>query len=219
MTYLVFACGLSAGIILDLFLLRTLLAPPFRIWPTPEPGSWQSLTFWGLFRGGMVATFLVAALDWNGAGLLDGSRFIVAALDWNATPLLDWTRYIVALPLGLGGLFVTVCGYFNLGLGNTYCGADGLVTGGLYRFSRNPQYTASIVGLIGLSLGANSMLTVLMSAVMIGVYVLMALVEEEWLKQLYGAPYRDYCRETSRFLDVQGLLALLDRKKPSRQAG
>ena len=201
MTYLVFACGLSAGIILDLFLLRTLLAPPFRIWPTSEPGSWQSLTFWGLFRGGMVATF------------------IVAALDWNATPLLDWTRYIVALSLGLGGLFVTVCGYFNLGLGNTYCGADGLVTGGLYRFSRNPQYTASIIGLIGLSLGANSMLTVLMSAVMIGVYVLMALVEEEWLKQLYGAPYRDYCRETSRFLDVQGLLALLDRKKPSRQAG
>jgi protein-S-isoprenylcysteine O-methyltransferase Ste14 len=112
-----------------------------------------------------------------------------------------------------------VCGYFNLGLGNTYCGADGLVTGGLYRFSRNPQYTASIIGLIGLSLGANSMLTVLMSAVMIGVYVLMALVEEEWLKQLYGAPYRDYCSETSRFLDVQGLLALLDRKKPSRQAG
>ena len=199
MTYLVFACGLSAGIILDLFLLRTVLAPPFRIWPTPEPGSWQSLTFWGLFRGGMVATF------------------IVAALDWNATPLLDWTRFIVALPLGLGGLFVTVCGYFNLGLGNTYCGADGLVTGGLYRFSRNPQYTASIVGLIGLSLGANSILTIIMSAVMIGVYVLMALVEEEWLKQLYGAPYRDYCRETSRFLDIQGLIALLDRKKPSRQ--
>src|SRR6476469_1314942 len=151
MTYLVFACGLSAGIILDLFLLRTLLAPPFRIWPTPKPGSWQSLPFWGLFRGGMVATFLV--------------------------------------------------------------------TGGLYRFSRNPQYTASIIGLIGLSIGANSILTIIMSVVMSGAYVMMALVEEDWLKQLYGAPYRDYCRETSRFLDIQGLLALLDRKKPSRQAG
>ena len=160
MTYLVFACGLSAGLILDLFLLRILLAPPFRIWPTPEPGSWQSLTFWGLFRGGMVATF------------------IVAALDWNATPLLDWTRFIVALPLGLTGLFITVCGYFNLGLGNTYCGADGLVTGGLYRFSRNPQYTASIIGLIGLSIGANSILTIIMSVVMSGAYVMMALVEE-----------------------------------------
>jgi hypothetical protein len=58
-----------------------------------------------------------------------------------------------------------------------------------------------------------------MSVVMSGAYAMMALVEEDWLKQLYGAPYRDYCRETSRFLDVQGLLALLDRKKPSRQAG
>ena len=201
MTLLIFACGLTAGVILDLLLLRTLLAPPFRIWPTPEPGSWQSLTFWGLFRGSWLATF------------------VIAALDWNAVPLLDWTRYIVALPLGLAGLFITVRGYFNLGLGNTYCCADGLVTGGLYRFSRNPQYTASIVGLIGLSLGANSVLTIAMSTVLFSAYLLMALVEEDWLKQLYGAPYRDYCRETARFLDVQGLIALLDRKKPLRQTG
>lgn len=201
MTLLIFACGLTAGVILDLLLLRTLLAPPFRIWPTPEPGSWQSLTFWGLFRGSWLATF------------------VIAALDWNAVPLLDWTRYIVALPLGLAGLFITVRGYFNLGLGNTYCGADGLVSGGLYRFSRNPQYTASIVGLIGLSLGANSVLTIAMSTVLFSAYLLMALVEEDWLKQLYGAPYRDYCRETARFLDVQGLIARLDRKKPLRQTG
>jgi protein-S-isoprenylcysteine O-methyltransferase Ste14 len=201
MTLLVFAFGLTTGVILDLLLLRTILAPPFRIWPTPEPGSWQSLTFWGLFRGAWLATF------------------VVAALDWNATPAFDWTRHIVALPLGLAGLFITVGGYFNLGLGNTYCGADGLVTGGFYRFSRNPQYTASIVGLIGLSLGANSILTIAMSVVMVGGYVMMALVEEDWLKQLYGAPYRDYCRETARFLDVQGLIALVERKKPSRQVG
>ena len=62
----------------------------------------------------------------------------------------------MALPLGLTGLFITVCGYFNLGLGNTYCGADGLVTGGLYRFSRKSANTASIVGLIGLSLVPSS---------------------------------------------------------------
>lgn len=201
-TSVVFAVGLIVGVTLDLLLLRTLLAPPFRIWPTPEPGSWKSLTFWGLFRGGMVLTF------------------VVAVLDWNATPLLDWTRFIVGLPLGLGGLFITVCGYFNLGLGNTYCGSDGLVSHGLYRFSRNPQYTASIVGLIGLSIGANSIFTIALSCVMIGAYVLMSLVEEDWLKQEYGATYREYCERTARFLDVQGLiLALTDRKKPSRQTG
>ena len=200
MILLIFACGLSAGVMLDLLLLRTLLAPPFRIWPTPEPGSWQSVTFWGLFRGSWLAIF------------------VVAVLNRNATPLLDWTRYIVALPLGFAGLFITVGGYLNLGLGNTYCGADGLVTSGLYRFSRNPQYTASIIGLISLSLGANSILTIVISAAMIGAYVMMALVEEDWLNHLYGAPYRDYCRETARFLDVQGLIALIERKKPSRQA-
>jgi protein-S-isoprenylcysteine O-methyltransferase Ste14 len=195
-TSLVFAAGLAAGVTLDLLLLRTLLAPPFRIWPTPEPGSWQRLTFWGLFRGGMVLTF------------------VVAVLDWNSTPLLDWTRFITGLPLGLIGLFITVCGYFNLGLGNTYCGADGLVTGVLYRFSRNPQYTASIMGLLGLSIGANSIFTIVLSTVMVGAYVMMALVEEDWLKQLYGAPYRDYCAQTARFLDIQGLLALAERRKP-----
>src|SRR6476620_3107495 len=199
MTLLIFACGLTAGVILDLLLLRSLLAPPLRIWPTPEPGSWQSLTFWGLFRGSWLATF------------------VIAAFDWNAVPLLDWTRYIVALPLGLAGLFITVRGYFNLGLSNTYCGADGLVTGGLYRFSRNPQYTASIVGLIGLSLGANSVLTIAMSTVLFRAYLLMRWVVEVLLKQLYVAPYRYYCRRTARFLDVQVLIALLVGKKTSRQ--
>jgi len=94
------------------------------------------------------------------------------------------------------------------------------VSHGLYRFSRNPQYTASIMGLIGLSIGANSILTIVLSCVMIGTYVLMSLVEEDWLKQHYGTSYREYCERTARFLDIQGLiLALGDRKKPSRQTG
>lgn len=198
-TQFVFAAGLIAGITLDLLLLRTLTAPPFRMWPTPVFGGWQSLTFWSLFRGAWLATF------------------VTAALDWNSTPLLDWTRFIPGLPLGLIGLGITICGYFNLGLGNTYCRSDGLVTGGLYRFSRNPQYTASIVGLIGLSIGANSVFTIILAGVMIAANVLMAMIEESWLTKLYGAPYRDYCMQTARFLDVQGLLAFVERRKPSRQ--
>jgi protein-S-isoprenylcysteine O-methyltransferase Ste14 len=192
--HLVFATGLIAGVTLDLLLLRTLIAPGFRIWPTPEPGSWRSLAFWTLFRGGMVVTFLVAALDWNGAALLDGSRFIAGA------------------PLFLIGFGITVCGYFNLGLGNTYCGAEGLVSHGLYRFSRNPQYTSSIAGLAGLAICANCWLAAALAALMTGAYVLMALVEEAWLEERYGASYRDYCERTARFLDLPALAAAIEKK-------
>lgn len=202
-TGLVFAAGLIVGLALDFLLLRTLLAPPFRIWPTPEPGSWQSLTFWGLFRGGMVLTFVVAILDWNSAGLI------------------DWSRFLVGAPLFLVGFGITVLGYFNLGLGNTYCGADGLVSHGLYRFSRNPQYASSIMGLVGLAICANSWFAIVLAAVMSGAYVLMSLVEEAWLEQQYGSTYRDYCARTARFLDVQGLILAAAEKKEqlSRRMG
>ena len=201
-TSVVFAAGLVVGMTLDILLLRTLLAPPFRVWPTPAPGSWQSLTFWGLFRGGMVLTFVVAILDWNSAGLVDLSRLIIG------------------LPLFLVGFGITVFGYFNLGLGNTYCGADGLVSHGLYRFSRNPQYASSIMGLIGLVICADSWLALPLAVLMSGAYVLMALVEEAWLEHRYGASYKEYCERTARFFDAQGLiLALIEKKQPSRRVG
>jgi len=199
-TSVVFAVGLIVGVTLDILLLRTLLAPPFRIWPTPEPGSWQSLTFWGLFRGGMVIAFVVAILDWDSANLI------------------DWSRLIIGLPLFLVGFGITVFGYFNLGLGNTYCGENGLVSHGLYRFSRNPQYASSIMGLIGLVITADSWLTLPLAAIMSGAYVLMALVEEAWLEQRYGASYKEYCKRTARFFDVQELiLAVIEKKQPTRR--
>lgn len=199
-TSVVFAVGFIVGVALDLLLLRTLIAPPFRIWPTPEPGSWQSLTFWSLFRGGIVLTFVVAILDWNSAGLI------------------DWSRFIIGAPLFLVGFGITVFGYFNLGLGNTYCGADGLVSHGLYRFSRNPQYASSIMGLVGLVICANSWLALPLAVLMSGAYVLMALVEEAWLDRHYGASYGEYRERTARFLDAQGLLlAIIDKKQTSRR--
>jgi protein-S-isoprenylcysteine O-methyltransferase Ste14 len=201
-THAVFAAGLVVGITLNFLLLRALFAPPFRIWPTPEPGSWQSLTFWGLFRAGMVLTFVVAILDWNSAGLVDLSRLIIG------------------LPLFLVGFGITVLGYFNLGLGNTYCGADGLVSHGLYRFSRNPQSASSILGLIGTVIIADSWLTVPLAFSASCVYVLMALTEEAWLADHYGASYAEYRERTARFFDVQGfVLTLIDKRQPSRRTG
>jgi steroid 5-alpha reductase family enzyme len=190
MTEIVFAIGLTMGLVLNALLAATLFFPPFRIWPTPTPGTWQSITFWTLFRGGMLFAF------------------ILGLLDWNAVPLLDATRFVFGVPLFVIGFGITVLGYFNLGLGNTYCGSDGLVTGGLYHISRNPQYTFSIMGLIGLSIFANSYMTIAQSVVMACVYVQMALTEEAWLEREYGETYKAYCRATARFLDIPAVFGL-----------
>jgi hypothetical protein len=48
------------------------------------------------------------------------------------------------------------------------------VSRGLYRFSRNPKYASSILGLVGLVICANSWLTVPLAILMSGAYVLMA---------------------------------------------
>jgi protein-S-isoprenylcysteine O-methyltransferase Ste14 len=93
------------------------------------------------------------------------------------------------------------------------------VSHGLYRVSRNPQYASSILGLIGLATCANAWLALPLAALMSAVYVLMALTEEAWLEQRYGAPYRDYCARTARFVDLAELVGLFERKRPSRQTG
>ena len=85
--------------------------------------------------------------------------------------------------------------------------------------SRNPQYASSILGLIGLAICANAWLALPLAALMSGVYVLMALTEEAWLEQCYGAPYRDYCARTARFVDWPELVALFERKRPYLQTG
>lgn len=199
-THAVFVVGLIVGITLNFLMLRTLFFPPFRVWPTPGPGTWQSVTFWTLFRAGMVLTFVIAILDWNSAGLVDLSRLIIG------------------LPLFLVGFGITVFGYFNLGLGNTYCAADGLVSHGLYRFSRNPQYASSIMGLVGTVVMADSWLTVPLAFSAASVYVLMALTEEKWLEDRYGATYDAYKERTARFFDVQGFIQyVMDKTQPSRR--
>jgi protein-S-isoprenylcysteine O-methyltransferase Ste14 len=53
---------------------------------------------------------------------------------------------LIGAVVALSALAVTIYAYFALCIENTYGADDGLVTTGLYRDSRNPQYVASIAG-------------------------------------------------------------------------
>jgi len=176
-----FWVGAVIGTLSTGLLVLSLLVPAWRIWPTPGDKSWQGYVWWPLFRGLNVLCFAVAVVD--------------------RTPYLG-------LPLGLRALFallfaasvgVFVYAFRVLGRDNSYCATDGLVTSGIYQWSRNPQNAMLVVVYGCLALAADSASAYVLCALMMTVYVLMVHCEEPWLEKHYGEPYRRYCAEVPRF--------------------
>lgn len=183
----IFMVAFGALAALNILLLLTAFTDVLKLWPTPARQSWQSYTFWPLFRAGLGLTILLGVI-----------RFGQAPSD-------DW-QAALGVPLTLVGFGFTIYGYFDLGIKNTYGSDDGLVTSGLYRYSRNPQYVASMLALLGLAVAAESTDVALLCVLAIGVYVLLPLAEEPWLERAYGASYARYKQRTPRFLSLSKLL-------------
>ncbi len=79
---------------------------------------------------------------------------------------------------------------------------DELVTDGVYRFSRNPQYVATTLMPFGYALtGWSVMAWVGVVLVWLTIH-LTALVEEEHLERTFGDEYRRYKERTPRYLFV-----------------
>lgn len=174
--------ALVAAALLGLLVL-TLLFPTSRIWPTPEAGSWQSYVFWPLFRSLNVLCFAVA--------IADRTHFL---------GLPTWLR-LVAFALLTASLALFVYSFRVLGKDNSYGAQDGLVTSGIYRWTRNPQ-NAMLVAVYGcLAVAADSAPTYALCAAMMAVYTLMVLAEEPWLEAAYGDAYARYCSRVPRFFN------------------
>ena len=88
-----------------------------------------------------------------------------------------------------------------LGRDNSYGAQDGLVTGGIYRWTRNPQNAMLVVVYACLAFAVDGAATYLLCAAMMAVYILMVLVEEPWLEAIYGERYRRYCARVPRFFN------------------
>ncbi len=179
--------GAITGVTLLSLLLLTIRGGRLRIWPTPGPGSWQAYTFWPLFRGLNVLCFATAL-----ANLL-GDRTVCLGL-----PV--WLR-IIAFGLLVASVALFVYAFRMLGRDNSYGAQDGLVTGGIYQWSRNPQNAMLVVVYGCLAVAADHGPSYLLCAMMMAVYALMVLAEEPWLAAAYGAAYQKYCRDVPRFFN------------------
>ena len=183
MASLLFAIGAVVAAVLLGLLMLTLLVRDLRIWPTPGAGSWQSYVFWPLFRSLNVLCFAVA--------LTERTEYL---------GLPAWLRLLASILLAAAiGLFIYA--FRVLGRDNSYGAQEGLVTRGVYRWSRNPQNAMLVVVYGCLALAADSGPTYVLCAAMMAVYVLMVLAEEPWLEVAYGEPYRRYCRRVPRFFN------------------
>jgi protein-S-isoprenylcysteine O-methyltransferase Ste14 len=181
-TGVLFDAAAAALMVLNILLLATVFASSFKLWPTPSSRSWQHYTFWPLFRGGLGLTLLYAIIT---------ARWPVAG------EALRFAAGMIFVVIGFG---FTIYGYFDLGIENTYGADEGLVTNGLYRYSRNPQYVASILGFFGTGLAHGGLHAVILCTLAILVYGIMPFTEEPWLRRAYGAEYDAYAQRVPRFL-------------------
>ena len=188
---LVFTVGLAVAVVLVALLLATLARSELRIWPTPGEGTWQSYVFWPLFRGLNGLAFLAAATSWPGGAL---------GLPW-------WLRIVAALLLALS-VAVFVYAFRVLGRDNSYGATDGLVTAGIYQWSRNPQNATLIVVYGALALAADSVPAYVLCGATMLVYWLMILCEEPWLEARYGDAYVAYRTSVPRLFNWRRLIGL-----------
>ncbi len=72
---------------------------------------------------------------------------------------------------------------------------------GPYRLVRHPSYTAGIMMFVGIGLGLGNWFSfVLLAIAAIATYAYRVTIEERALLNTIGEPYRDYMRETKRFI-------------------
>ena len=86
--------------------------------------------------------------------------------------------------------------------------AKGLVTGGVYAHTRNPMYVGNLLIVLGICLIYGSFwLCSVVFLFFLLVYTSIIFEEERFLREKFGAEYKEYCRNTNRFLPRMSGLA------------
>lgn len=177
----IFAAGAVSTLWALGIVIWSILVPHKRLWPLPE------------------LTPLIFTLIWVPTYLAFGSVIVLSIMDWNHFGWPSALRWGIGLPLIIIGHFAVWHGVRLLGLKATSGAPDALKTKGLYRYSRNPQYTTDIAMLLGWTILSASLWPVPLILVLIAALLLAPLAEEPWLQQVYGAEYEVYCKKTRRF--------------------
>jgi len=76
-----------------------------------------------------------------------------------------------------------------------------LVTGGVFRYVRNPIFTGMVLAFAGVTLLVPNVVALMgIAALVIGLQVHVRFIEEPYLASVHGASYRSYARSVGRFV-------------------
>ena len=119
-------------------------------------------------------------------------------------------RSFAGAGLMLAGIALVAAAQLHLGaswrIGIEDAARPELVTGGLYRFCRNPIFLALLVVIAGYTLMLPTVLSlVLLAGAYLGIRLQIA-AEERYLERAYGASFRDYAGRVGRLLPGIGKL-------------
>ncbi len=118
---------------------------------------------------------------------------------------LDPPLCYVGVPLALGGIVVAAMGAASFARASTglvpFTPATVLVTGGLYRYTRNPMYLGMTLVLLGMALLLGSVTALAPVAGFVAIiHRRFVLPEEAFLEQAFGQAYLDYKLRVRRWL-------------------
>ncbi|HQU69625.1 MAG TPA: methyltransferase [Albidovulum sp.] len=188
--------------------------------------GYLALFFWGSALAAQAASrsvwlFALAAGRDRLAAFGFRSAFVLAffgPLLWLAWPVLHktdpvWTEG-KALVLGLIGIFVAGLGAMiafaaQMSMGASWrvgvvSGATGdLVSGGLYRFSRNPTFVGQFALLLGVTLTIPSIPTIVAPLLFFGSAAVQVRSEEAALRKSFGAEYDRYATSVPRWIGLR----------------
>jgi protein-S-isoprenylcysteine O-methyltransferase Ste14 len=127
---------------------------------------------------------------------------------WNfEEPVTPWLPFQIAggalLAAGVAGVLATFARFVLEGLGTPapVAPTERLVAGGLYRYVRNPMYSAVLATIVGQGLLFGQLGLLLYAAVFwLVVAAFVRIYEEPALRRRFGGEYEAYCRAVPAWL-------------------
>ncbi|MCY4436680.1 MAG: isoprenylcysteine carboxylmethyltransferase family protein [Chloroflexi bacterium] len=183
----------------SLFVVGFLVALPRRDWRQTALGPAFLIALFTEMFGIPFTIYLLSSVFGFSIGL-DGSEghLWAVALDW-----LGWVRLSVGVPmLKWGGSAVVLTGLVLMGWGwwRVYRARGALVTDGLYRHVRHPQYVGFVLVMAGFLIQWPTLITLLMFPVLLAAYIRLAANEDVYLERTHGDAFRSYRKNVPGWL-------------------